>query len=825
MAPNKPKHRLSALVLNAFRCEVRCTPDLVLLTPRRLLISPYLLQPGALSSLERAMMIREVAQKVRMLRGKKMPAFLIPGTKEEPVPRIGLPGRPEDYRDLPEDEFRIEQSEFDENTMRSAADELIRWRIDRSLENRGFRQVKGRLVRDVGEYRMIRIGGERFRVRLCEQVERSVRIIRSNPTHADCLVRIDVRRAPILSLAEIFAVLRRRGYSEERAREWLLDNIETISVEPRGRAAKLVEIELKRASEVRVKTTGESLDRYWARWHGILIPRNDFVVKAQLGEGLTLPYPASTCYVILTSEYFKRPLWLHPEDRFRRIVEIAEMALVPYSYKDLIQIEGKAEPLLAEQLCEIIGWPGELGRVFMKRRRISKPKLLFWGNGTSTRILEGLRKYGPYSGRMWIDNLIIMMRTDSKLMDKEAQERFVERLRNVYEDELKLGVIRDHKFIEYKRADKADSIVRSLLSDLSGDLMITFITPGRGRPKWNFLMSIANLIDVGAEDANRIKVQVLQEEKARTIIEEGRGYKPILETLALSLYVKAGSRRDERGPRTILEKVPFILKEPADGDGVTCYGFIDISRRRKAKEFVEATVSLSVINPRGDDPRLKTVRPKQPGERIRLLTLAYTLKELLDEANGHERIVLFTDGPIVDDASLAELHQYFVKEDIRKAAEELHIPEGDIEDLREALIAHDLVIVNVVKRVMDRMFLIEATGNVNNPKPWTYLRSSDNRVLLIASEFRGVRAIRNIPTAAPVELRIYRVLYSRLLKNKDITKETIEQVLREYCALSMMDWVSPYIEPKVPAYLKFVQKAGEIITATRLSVPPPWFTV
>jgi len=55
----------------------------------------------------------------------------------------------------------------------------------------------------------------------------------------------------------------------------------------------------------------------------------------------------------------------------------------------------------------------------------------------------------------------------------------------------------------------------------------------------------------------------------------------------------------------------------------------------------------------------------------------------------------------------------------------------------------------------------------------------------------------------------------------------IERILREYCALSMMDWVSPYVEPKVPAYLKFVQKAGEILTAIRLrqSVPPPWFTV
>ena len=815
-------HKLKAgLRLNTFRCTARCPSDLIELVPEYLL-SLYSRPPKALSKTEEAMFTKMVARDVRALRSVKIPAFLIPKSRDIPVPHIGVPGRPEDYEKLPEN-FTVFLSEFDKNAMAAAASELIRWRIDRNLENRGFRQVRGRLVRDVGEYASIRIGGERFRVRLCEQVERSVRVLSCTlkPTYAECLVKIDVRRAPILSITDVFTALRRRGYTDERIARWICDNIEVVSVEPRGRAGKLLEINLnKLASEVWVPVTNETLDRYWARLYGIIIPRNDFVVMVQLDEDLILPYPASTCYVILTSEYFRRPLWLHPEDRYRRILEIAQMALQPYDYKGLVEIRGLSKPLSAEELCNIIGYPGEFGRVFMRKRRISKPKLLFGGGGVSARILEGLRKYGPYSGPAHIENLVIMVKADSKLKDKKIRDEFVRKLRSMYE-ELKLGHIKNCLFRLYERADKASSRVSELLSSLSGDLMIIFVTPGRGRPKRDFLMSIRDLIRAEEKDANRIKIQVLQEEKALTIAERRGGYRSILEALALSLYVKTSSHRSRRG--TVLTRVPFILRQPADGEGVTCYGFIDISRRRKVEELIESTVSLSVIDPHGNKPVLKTVKiPKQPGEKLRLFTLADTLRELFMEAGRHERVVLFTDGPIVNDEAMKRFHKYFVEENIKRAVKELDISESYIEELRHELATHDVVIVNVVKRVIDRMFLMRA-DRIDNPRPWTYVRSSDNSVLLVASEFRGVRAIRNIPTVAPVELRIYGISHSQLVEK--IEREMMERVLKEYCALSMLDWVSPYIEPKVPAYLKFVQKAGEIITAARLDAPPPWFTV
>jgi len=773
--------------------------------------------------MEEAMTTRMVARDVRILRSMKIPSFLIPKSKNIPVPHIGIPGKPEHYEKLPEALVPY-QSRFDEDIMAAAAIELIRWRIDRNLESRGFRQVRGRLIRDVGEFASIRIGGERFRVRLCEQVERSVRVLPHalKPTYAECLVKIDVKRAPILSIADVFAALRRRGYTDERITRWIYDNIEMVSVEPRGRAGRLLKIDLnKPVSEVRVSITNETLDRYWAKLYGIIISKDDFVVKVQLGEDLPpLPYPASTCYVILTSEYFRRPLWLHPEDRYRRILEIAQMALQSYDYKGLVEIRGLSKPLSAEELCNIIGYPGEFGRVFMRKRRISKPKLLFGGGGVSARILEGLRKYGPYSGPAHIENLVIMVKADSKLKDKKIRDEFVRKLRSMYE-ELKLGHIKNCLFRLYERADKASSRVSELLSSLSGDLMIIFVTPGRGRPKRDFLMSIRDLIRAEEKDANRIKIQVLQEEKALTIAERRGGYRSILEALALSLYVKTSSHRSRRG--TVLTRVPFILRQPADGEGVTCYGFIDISRRRKVEELIESTVSLSVIDPHGNKPVLKTVKiPKQPGEKLRLFTLADTLRELFMEAGRHERVVLFTDGPIVDDEAMKRFHKYFVEENIKRAAKELDISESYIEELRHELATHDVVIVNVVKRVIDRMFLMRA-DRIDNPRPWTYVRSSDNSVLLVASEFRGVRAIRNIPTVAPVELRIYGISHSQLIEK--IEREMMERVLKEYCALSMLDWVSPYIEPKVPAYLKFVQKAGEIITAARLDAPPPWFTV
>ena len=52
----------------------------------------------------------------------------------------------------------------------------------------------------------------------------------------------------------------------------------------------------------------------------------------------------------------------------------------------------------------------------------------------------------------------------------------------------------------------------------------------------------------------------------------------------------------------------------------------------------------------------------------------------------------------------------------------------------------------------------------------------------------------------------------KLKQGNEITPEEIQKIINEQLILSHLDWVSPYVVPKVPAFLKIVQKAGEMIT-------------
>ena len=185
------------------------------------------------------------------------------------------------------------------------------------------------------------------------------------------------------------------------------------------------------------------------------------------------------------------------------------------------------------------------------------------------------------------------------------------------------------------------------------------------------------------------------------------------------------------------------------------------------------------------------------------------METLLSTANGEmenigvDRITLFFDGIMARKGVISEW--------CKKSR------------IRDRIVDKEIILVNIRKGVIDRLFRIR-NGKVENPLPWTYVIFENSfaktgNVLLCATELKGRRGLRDIPTVSPVCLDVIVVDKGLKIREKPHFEEVLK-VLREYCALSMLDWVSPYVSPKTPAYLKIVQKAGEYVTATGITTPP-----
>ena len=784
-------------ILNRFRGQVQIRASEMLLASPESLKDELFYVRG-----EKSEFFREIGQHINKFRQRRIFAFQY--TEEGGIPRIGL------IEDIKLDKkMRTERKSIDERAVRNIANEILRWRIERGLSRNGYEIKKGQHVRKTKDTTKIRIENQIFTVQLYEQVNSSVEVFHTTPNrNALCFIKLDIKRMPILSLKDIFNTLRAKGFIEEKAVEWINDNIMEISVEPRGAAAKLKELTLTRVND--------DDRRYWMKNYGIAIPPDDLKAKVYFNGSKTYDYPASTCYIILTSEYFKRPLWFNPQERLERIKVIAKKAIPKkYSYKNLITLHTNVKPLTIEETCREIGLE-DFGRVFLKKGgiRASKPKLLFANNRKSSQILKGLREYGPYEGKTTINQLILAIKANSKILPK--CEILFNKIKQVYENELNLGKIENYTVITINKIEDAAKQIAKICKDTD---LVLLITPKRGRFKIDFLKKLI-------QEKRIIKVQTLQEQKALNIVNEAKGHKAILEAIALSFYIKANSDVDTEKGHVSLKKVPFILSSHADGKGETCYGFIDVSRRFTG-ERREVTIALSVVDTFGHHPSIRLLTPKK-GERFGNATLANTIIRLLNDAENIgfktiNRMVIITDGTIINENLMNNFHKLITKAKPEIYCKELDISEEDYEKLINFLKDSELYIVNVIKRTIDRIFRKKPDGTIVNPLPWTYIRTGPKKALLVATELKGIRSPRNIPTVAPVELRIHSI--SHLNLEQLISREDLLKILKEYCAFSMLDWVSPYIEPKVPAYLKFVQKAGELATSIGISDILPWFTV
>ena len=708
-------------------------------------------------------------------------------SSEEGYPRVGV--LEEIDPDLAKKAMLVKVSEIpltgSSYIVQRMAEEFIRWRIERNLSSPkcGFKRIKGQLMRPTGKSVNIRLFGkkgkiERLRAELHEVVDIGVQPIEIKDNEVMCIVKLDLKHSLILRLRDAVLRLRKKGLSDKD----IVGYISEVSVEPKGAMASLIEITNELVDE---KTMEPWKKRYW-----IKIPPDDFKVRVSFGErGKHYDYPCSTCYVVVRPENVRQKLWLNPVFRFSRICEIAKEALCEYDYKGLIRVLYEStKPISISEFCSRVKY-ADFGRVFQKGKRIQKPKLRFFENKVSSNIINGLKRYGPYDGATDIDKLFVIVFSYDERTQTVCGE-FIRRLCEQYKT-LKLGEI-NREAVELIVADDEENAVKKILT--ISDALVILIPPDNERETKRIFLR--NLFESG----QKVIVQTILGDKVFEAVSKDKTGKAILDALALSLYIKANSRSLDGERGVTLEKVPFILDKPADGADETCYGFIDVSRRFGMRR-AEATVALSIIDARGREPKMIELR--RMGEKIRYGEFARILDKIRKEVEHRQvnikRIVLFVDGKIVPEDTLIDFCNKFY---------DIH------EKLRAFLQDKEVCVVNVIKRTQDRIFRRLPDGRIYNPPLWLFIRTGLKDILLIASEFKGARTGKTIPTAMPVRLTI-NIIKNGTLINPDQTQ--INRILKEYCALSMLDWVSPRIEPKVPAYLKFVQKAGEILTSSEFA--------
>jgi hypothetical protein len=571
-----------------------------------------------------------------------------------------------------------------------------------------------------------------------------------------------------------------------------------VQILPSWRSGKLTGYAGFKASEKSFEHNGRSYTtpKYWRKKHNIkFVDEDEDMLDVYVPSfDMELPYPKSCVFGSYTrGRSLPDSLKKDPKQR------VSEAASAVESFFGSMKFGGnEADFSKLTTTSELNFTTTEFGSAYDFDVRL--------GDNYKTSVTDlhsALKRHGPYADTVDGKYVVITSKNGSEI------RRGFNELESIY-NQLNLGNIErctavgDNGIISVDSQNSnayANRIteIRSQLDQINSNLIAFVVLPGQESDV--YFQARGKLFE-RLFGSNPVPAQGIQYQNIVKLANDN-GYFIGVNTCS-QVYVKLGN----------VGSAVWILDEPADAHipevtpGSTCYAYHDVSRRPDKKSA--ATAYSATTDSYGR--YIATGAQPSGGERLTAVVFHDILNELLrkvsafhrrQESSGEkefhfERLVFAKDGKI------SWKEQQMMKEVIREG-----IPNENKRPIRQileedSLLPDDMIIdvVSVNKSPNKRVISRDGTRFDNVPGGSAILYSDESGLLVSHKPDRG--------TAQPLEITAQDHVS---LNRDDVPQPTTEHLMKEYYALSYLNWSSVFKQGKYALPQILTQNLGENLSA------------